>query len=171
MSGTQLEYVDLRDPSTRQSYVDDAPTPLEGSPLPDVHSELPMTPPPLPRRTRQPRQPKKPRSDKRPYVRTTLQQNLGLKAALEKNGDALSDVQYSTQFGIPLKNIQRLLTELWKGSSTLPKGHFGRKNRVLPDQHPVKRMIEVDPSITDKTMRECLVVLTNTLDQDPSRPT
>ena len=124
MSWTQLEYVDLRDLSTRQIYMDDAPAPIEWSPLPDVPSEDPMTPPPLPR-TRQPRQP---RSDKWPRVKATLQQKLGLKVEFEKNGDALSDVQPSTQFGIPLKNAQRLLTELWKGSSTLPKGHFGKKN-------------------------------------------
>ena len=168
MSRSQLEYVDLRDPSTRQSYVDDAPTPLEGTPLPDVGLDVSSTlPPPPPKRTKPPRHPiTQPRSDKRPYVKTTLTQKLGLKAAFEKNGDALTDVQYSTQFGIPLKNTQRLLTELRKGNSILPKGHFSRKSRVLPYQHLVKRMIEVDPSITVQKMRECLVVLTNTLNQD-----
>ena len=166
MSGTQLENDDLRDPSTRQFYVDDAQTPLEGNPLPDDLLEVSM-PPPLPRRTRQTKKPKQPRSDKLPYVKATLQQKLGLKAASEKNGDALSDVQYSTQLGIPFKNTQRLLTELRNGRSILPKGHFSRKSRVLPYQHIVKRMIEVDPSFTIRKMREYLVVLTNTLDQDP----
>ena len=87
-------------------------------------------------------------------------------AAFEKNGDALSDVQYSTQFGITLKNTQRLLTELRKGNSILSKDHFNRKSRVLPYQHLVKRMIEIDPSITVAKMRECLVVFTNTHGHD-----
>ena len=105
MTRTQLEYVDLRDPSTRQRYVDDAPTPLEGTPLPEVDTEVSTTlPPPLPRRTRPPRPPAQPRREKRPYVKTTLAQKLGLKTAFEKHGDALSDDQNSTQFGIHLKN-------------------------------------------------------------------
>ena len=161
MFRTQLEFVELGDTSTWQTSVDDAPTPLEGSLLPDVPSEVPKTPP-LPR-TRQPHQSKQPRSDKRPYVKATLQQKLSLKAAFEKNGDASSDVQYSTRLGIPLGNTPRLLTKLQKGSSILPKGHFIRKSRVLPYQHLVKPMNEDDPSITIQKMRECLV-LTNTLD-------
>ena len=171
MSGTQLEYVDLRDPSTRQFYMDDAPTPIEGSPLPDAPSEDPMTPPPLPR-TRQPRQSKQHWSDKRPYVKTTLQQKLGLKVAFEKNGDALPDVQYSTQFGIPLKKKHTAPADRaaeWKLYSA--EGTLRQEEQRPPVPTPLKRMIEVDPSITDQTMRECLVVLTNTLDQDPSRPT
>ena len=100
--------------------MDDAPTPLEGTPLPDVDTEVSTTlPPPLPRRTRPPRPPSP--GEKSGDVKTTLAQKLGLKAAFEKHGDALSDVQYSTQFGIPLKNTQRLLTQLRKGYSIPPR--------------------------------------------------
>ena len=126
MSMSQLEYVDLRDPSTRQSYVDDAQTPLEGTPLPDVSSDVSLTlPPPPPRRTRPPCHQTQLGRDKRPYVKTTLTLKLGLNDGFEKNADALKDVQYPTQFGIPLKNTQRLLTELRNGESVPPKRQRG----------------------------------------------
>ena len=94
---------------------------------------------------------------KRRYVKTTLDQKLGLTAEFERVGDALSDIEYSTKFGIPLKNTQKLLTSLRKGQSILPKGHYSRKSRVIPYQHIVKRLLANDPSITIKKLRECLI--------------
>ena len=157
MSRSQLEYVDLRDPSTRQSYSDDAPTPLEGTPLPDVSSDVSLTlPPPPPRRTRPPRRPvTQPRSDKRPYVKTTLTLKLGLKAAFEKNGDELTDAQYSSQFGIPLKNTQGLLTELRNGESVLLNGRSGRRKVMCQ----VQNGFMVPPRVEERRLRNQLFSL------------
>ena len=102
MPRRELEYVDLRDPSARQRFFVDAPTPLQGLLLPDVHAVDSPTVLPPPKRAKTPRPPQESRM-KRRYVKTTLDQKLGLTAEFERVGDALSDVEYSTKFGIPLK--------------------------------------------------------------------
>ena len=141
MSRRELEYVDLRDPSARQRFIVDTSTPLQGLPLPDVRAvDSPAVQPPPQKRAKTPRPPQESRM-KRRYVKTTLDQKLGLTAEFERVGDALSDIEYSTKFGIPLKNTQKLLTSLRKGQSILPKSRYERKSRVISYQHIVKRLL------------------------------
>ena len=83
-----------------------------------------------------------------------------MKAHFEKFGDSISDVDYSTKFGIPLKNTQKLLTKLRKGICILPKCHYHRKSRVIPYQHLVKQILLDDPSISISKLRQCLISMT-----------
>ena len=166
MSRGELEYVDLRDPSARQQYLDDSPTPIQDTSLPEISRVLPPPLPPPPpskaKKARPPQPSEATREKKRNYFKTSLAQKLEMKAEFEKFGDSMSDVEYSAKLGIPLKNAPKLLTSLRKGISILPKGHYHRKSRVLPYQHLVKQILIDDPSISIAKLRECLIARTET---------
>ena len=155
----ELEYVDSRDPSSHQAFIIDAPTLLQGLPQPDlraVHSSTVKQPPALQKRAKTQRPPQESLA-KRSHDKTTLPQMLGLLVELERVGNAQSDVEVSTKFGIPLKNTQKQQTIFRRDQSILPKSRYERKSRVISYQHIVKQLLVNDPSITIKKLPECLI--------------
>ena len=78
MDQRELVYIDMRDQQARADYINNAPEPTPGEPLPEVHQEVLVVPVP-PRTTRGlPRTRQPLTDDKRSYVRPTLPQKIQL---------------------------------------------------------------------------------------------
>ena len=157
MDRRELDYVDMRDARARAEYINDAPEPAEGEPLPEVCQAVLVVPVP-PRMPRgRPRTRQEPDAPKRPYVRVSIRQKAQLDALFSQNGDAKTAEWYASQCGIPLSNTKTLLWKVRKGESLLPKNHYKRKSRVLPFQHLVKRRLAIDPTTSLAVVREDLI--------------
>ena len=149
MDSRELDYVDFRDVDALRNYVDNAPTPMEGTPLEPVASDIFV----MPAQPRRPRgRPRKnmnvtPPRQKRSYVRITNQQRNDLVLAFREFGDDKPPEWYSCKFGITLHNVANLLVKLRRGESIMPKGYYNRKSRVVPFQHLVRREIELDATV------------------------
>ena len=157
MNQRELDYIDTRDPQALSDYVNNAPEPAQGEPLPEVpHSVIVV---PRPPRARPGRPPTRPESDdpKRRYVRISARQKCQLCALFAQHGDAKTPQWFASECGIPLANTKVLLWKIKKGESIMPKDHYKRKSRVTPFQHLVKRRLEIDPTTPLRVLREDLI--------------
>ena len=156
MDQRELDYIDMRDQQARADYINNAPEPAPGEPLPEQHQEVLVVPMP-PRTTRgRPRTREASTGEKRPYYKATLRQKTQLMVLFAEHGDVKTSEWYSSRCGIPHSNTKNMLTLLRRGESILPKNHYKRKSRVLPFQHLVMRAITIDPTTPLRTIREDL---------------
>ena len=159
MVNRELDYIDFRDDDALRQYVDEAPSPVPGTPLhPAAPAEVFAMPHRQPRPRGRPRKnPERPASEpKRSYVRTTIQQRKNLVAAFREHGDDKPPVWYAATLGITLSNVTNLLVKLRRWESIMPKGYYHRKSRVVPFQHLVRREVELDPTVPMQVVRDGL---------------
>ena len=156
MDQRELDYIDLRDPQARHDYIDNAPQPQQGAPLPEQHQPV-LVLPPLPRAARgRPRKDPTGQTEKSSYVKATARQKAQLGTLFAQNGDAKTPEWYASQVGIPVANTKFLLRKIRRGESILPKNHYKRKSRVIPFQHLVLRILTIDPTTPLREIRDDL---------------
>ena len=156
MDRRQLDYIDTRDPQALADFVNNAPEPAQGEPLPQVpHSVLVVPRPPrLP--VARPRTREEPDTPRRSYTRASARQKAQLSALFAQHGDSMSVEWYASRCGITDQNTKKLLWKIRRGESILPKNHYKRKSRVLPFQHLVMRVLNNDPTTPLTQLREDL---------------
>ena len=162
MVNREVDYIDFRDDDALRQYVDEAPSPVPGTPLhPAAPAEVFVMPPPQPRPRGRPRKnPERRASEQnRSYVNTTIQQRKNLVAAFREHSDDKPPVWYAATLGITLSNVTNLLVKLRRRESIMPKGYYHRKSRVVPFQHLVRREVELDPTVPMQVVREDLHVI------------
>lgn len=156
MDQRELDYIDVRDPQARYDYINNAPEPQPGEPLPEQHQEVIALPlPPRPTRGR-PRKSQAEQIAMKKYVKTAATQKVLLGSLFTQHGDTKIPEWYSSQCGITISNIKVLLCKIRKGESILPKGHYKRKSRVIPFQHLVLTRLEIDQTTSLRTIRRDL---------------
>ena len=166
MDHRELDYIDMRDPQARSEYINNAPQPQPGEPLPEERQQVLVVPMP-PRAPRgRPRKPQSQRSETLEYVKVGVNQKTHLTALYAQHGDSQTLDWYSSQCRIPLANTKTLLWKLRRGESILPKNHYKRKSRVIPFQHLVLRRLEIDSTTPLRTVRKDLVRVVERFGED-----
>ena len=146
MDQRELDYVDMRDPQARSQYINDAPEPQRGEPLPEEHQTVIAVPlPPRPHRGR-PRKTDTGETETYAFFKVSVAQKALFSTPFVPNGDSQTLEWYASQCGIPLSNAKKLLCKLRRGESILPKDHYKRKSRVIPFQHLILRRLTIDPT-------------------------
>ena len=159
MDQRRLDYVDFRDDETRAAYIDDAPQPQPGEPLPEERQTI-IALPNQPRQTRgRPKKFIQRQGENKTNVKANLSQKVHLGALFSRHGDEKTLEWYSSQCRIPIGNTKTLLWKLRRGESILPKDHYKRKSRVLPFQHLVMRRLTLDPTTPLREVREDLQLI------------
>ena len=97
MDQRRLDYVDLRDDQTRADYIENAPEPQPGEPLPEERQTVVVLPnPPRPQRVR-PRKSQPPQGENKTNVKANLSQKVRLGALFSRHGDEKTLEWFSSQ--------------------------------------------------------------------------
>ena len=146
MDRRELDYVDMRDPLARSNYINNAPEPQQGVPLPEEHQHVLVVPPPPRAQRGRPRKETAGQTETNSYTRASARQKAQLSALFAQHGDNKPAEWYSSQCGILIGNTKVLIWKLRRGESILPKNHYKRKSRVFAFQHLVLRRLTIDPT-------------------------
>ena len=130
MDQPELDYIDTRDPQARHDYINNAPQPHPGVPLPENHQRVLVLPRP-PRAPRgRPRKVQTRQTEKSSYVKATARQKAQLGTLFAQHGDAKTPEWNASQVGIPVANTKVLIQKIRRGESLLPK-NITRGNPAL----------------------------------------
>ena len=159
MDRRQLDYIDTRDSQAHADFVNNAPEPAQGEPLPEVpHSVLVVPRPPrLP--VGRPRTREEPDTPRRSYTRASARQKDQLSAMFAQHDDSMSVEWYASRCGITDQNTKKLLWKIRRGESIRPKNHYKRKSCMLPFQRLVTCVLDNDRQLPSpnfaKTSADC----------------
>ena len=152
MVDRELDYIDFRDDDARRQYVDEAPSPVSGTPS---HRAAPAEFLVIPPRQRGPwKTPERPASQqRRSYVRVAIQQRKNFLVAFREHADDTPPVRYAAKLCITISRVENILVKLRRGESIVPTGYYNRKSRVDLFQHLVRREVDLDPTVSLRVVR------------------